>query len=98
MSHSPDPISIFFSYAHEDEALRDELAKHLRGLERQGVIQSWHDRKILPGSDWLHEIEQQLNSAQIILLLLSADFMDSDFCWSVELKRAIERTMQRKHV
>ncbi|NJL41041.1 MAG: toll/interleukin-1 receptor domain-containing protein [Leptolyngbyaceae cyanobacterium SM1_4_3] len=91
MSHSSDAIAIFFSYAHEDEALRDELAKHLRTLERQGIIQAWHDRKIVPGSEWRSEIEQQLNAAQIILLLISPDFMNSDFCWSVELERAIER-------
>ncbi|NJM71321.1 MAG: TIR domain-containing protein [Scytonema sp. RU_4_4] len=84
-------IEVFFSYAHEDENLRNELAKHLKLLERQGVIKAWYDRKITAGDEWKTEIEKQLNSAQIILLLVSSDFLASDFCWSVELKRAMKR-------
>ena len=85
----PDsPIEVFFSYAHEDEALRDELAKHLSILKRQGAIQSWHDRQIGAGVEWEAEIAAHLESAQIILLLISADFLDSDFCYDNELKRA----------
>ncbi len=85
------PIEVFFSYAHEDEALRDELAKHLRLLQRRGVIQSWHDRQIGAGIEWEAEIAAHLESARIILLLISADFLDSDFCYDNELKRALER-------
>ncbi len=84
-------IEVFFSYAHEDEELRDELAKHLKLLERQKVIAAWHDREIGAGTEWKHSIEQRLNSAQVILLLISADFLASDFCWGVELRRAMER-------
>lgn len=84
-------IEIFFSYAHEDEELRNELAKHLKLLERQRVIKAWHDRDITAGDEWEREIEKQLNAAQIILLLISADFMASDFCWSVDLERAMQR-------
>ena len=84
-------IEVFFSYAHEDEELRDELAKHLKLLERQKVISAWYDRDISAGDDWKQEIEQRLNSADVILLLISADFLASDFCWGVELKRAMER-------
>ena len=84
-------IEVFFSYAHEDEELRDELAKHLSLLERQKVIAAWYDREIGAGTEWKHSIEQRLNSAQVILLLISADFLASDFCWGVELRRAMER-------
>ncbi len=84
-------IEVFFSYAHEDEELRDELAKHLKLLERQKVISAWYDRDISAGDDWKQEIEQRLNSADVILLLISADFLASDFCWGVELDRAMER-------
>ncbi len=84
-------LKLFFSYSHKDETLRDELAKHLRTLTRQGVISSWHDRKILPGEEWDHQINDNLNTADIILLLVSSDFIDSDYCWDVEVKRAIER-------
>lgn len=91
---SPDsqqPLSIFFSYAHEDEALRDKLAKHLKLLERQGVIQQWHDRQILAGTEWKGQIDHHLETAQIILLLLSSDFLASDYCYDLEMKRALER-------
>lgn len=84
-------IEVFFSYAHEDEGLRNELAKHLRLLERQRLIKAWYDRDITAGGEWRREIETQLNAAQIILLLISSDFLASDFCWSVELERAMQR-------
>jgi hypothetical protein len=84
-------IEVFFSYAHEDEELRDELAKHLKLLERQKVIAAWYDREIGAGTEWEQSIEQRLDSARVILLLISADFLASDFCWGVELKRAMER-------
>lgn len=85
------PISVFFSYSHKDEELRDELAKHLSVLERNGVIASWHDRKIVPGQEWAGEIDEWMNAAQVILLLVSSDFIASDYCWNIEVKRAIER-------
>lgn len=84
-------IEIFFSYAYEDEDLRNELAKHLKLLERNKVIKAWYDRDITGGDEWKNEIEKQLNAAQIILLLISSDFLASDFCWSVQLERAMQR-------
>ncbi len=90
-SSSPKPIEVFFSYAHEDEKLRDELAKHLKLLQRQGVIKAWHDRKISAGTEWKDQIDEHLESARIILLLISPDFINSDYCFDIELKRAIER-------
>lgn len=88
---TPKAIKVFFSYAHEDEKLRDQLAKHLRILEREGVITGWHDRKISAGTDWAGEIDKHLNTARIILLLISVDFLYSDYRYGVELKRAMER-------
>lgn len=85
------PISVFFSYAHEDELLRDELAKHLKLLVRQNIIKTWYDRDITAGSEWAGQIGEKMESAQIILLLVSADFLASDYCYDVEMKRAIER-------
>jgi formylglycine-generating enzyme required for sulfatase activity len=84
-------IEIFFSYARKDELLRDELAKHLKPLQQEGIIKAWHDREIPPGAEWQNEIDRHLESAQIILLLISADFLASDYCYSFELKRALER-------
>ena len=72
--------SIFYSYAHEDENLRGQLEAHLSALRRQGEIAEWHDRQIVAGSDWAREIDAHLDSADIVLLLLSADFIASDYC------------------
>lgn len=85
------PIKIFFCYAHEDEPLLNKLKTHLKPLQRQGIIDVWYDRDISAGTEWEREISEQLNSAQIILLLVSPDFMDSDYCYSVEMKRSMER-------
>ena len=83
--------SVFMSYSHADEQLRDELEKHLAGLRRQGVITTWHDRRIGPGEELHGQISAQLDAADIILLLISADFLDSDYCYDVEVTRAMER-------
>ncbi|MEH2290483.1 toll/interleukin-1 receptor domain-containing protein [Nostoc sp.] len=92
MSLQPDQaIEVFYSYAHEDEKLREKLEKHLALLRREGVITEWHDRKIGAGKEWHNEIDIHLNSSQIILLLVSANFIASDYCWDVEVKRAMER-------
>jgi hypothetical protein len=85
------PIRIFFSYAHADDEWRDRLRKQLRPWERQGEIVCWCDRQIPPGGEWKIEIETQLSQADIILLLVSPDFLDSDFCMEQEYPRAIAR-------
>lgn len=85
------PVEVFVSYAHEDEELRRRLAKHLAILEREGLIQPWHGRQITPGTPWERVIDKHINSAQIILLLVSTDFLASDYCYGVEFRRAMER-------
>jgi len=82
---------VFFSYSHADEALRDKLEKQLSMLKRQGVIETWHDRRIGAGEEIAHAIDEQINRDDIILLLVSADFLDSDYCYDIEMKRAMER-------
>lgn len=82
---------VFFSYSHEDEALRDQLEKHLAMLKRQGIIESWHDRRMKAGSRLNWEIDRELNAADIILLLLSPDFLHSDYCYKIEKARALQR-------
>ncbi len=84
-------VKVFFSYSHKDEELRNELANHLTILQRQGVIKAWHDREISAGTEWANEIDRHMESARIILLLVSANFLASDYCYDIELKRAIER-------
>lgn len=88
---SEQPVSIFFSYSHKDEDLRDELESHLAFLRWQGRISAWHDRRLLPGNEWDHVIKKELNQADIILLLVTHNFINSQYCWDVEVKRALER-------
>jgi hypothetical protein len=83
--------SVFFSYSHEDEGLRDQLEKQLSMLKRQGVIETWHDRRIGAGEKISQTIDDHINSDDIILLLVSADFIASDYCYDIEMQRAMER-------
>jgi ABC-type multidrug transport system fused ATPase/permease subunit len=85
------PVKLFFCYAHEDEILLNKLRAHLKPIQRQGLIDVWHDRDISAGTEWEQAIKERLNMAEIILLLVSPDFMNSDYCYSVEMKRALER-------
>jgi hypothetical protein len=91
-SHFKDKkIKIFLSYSHKDENLRDELGKHLSLLKRQQIISAWHDRNISAGTEWASQISEHLETAKVILLLISADFLASDYCFDIEVKRAMER-------
>jgi len=82
---------VFFSYSHKDEGLRDQLETHLAMLRNQGLIESWHDRRIVAGSELDASIFGQLETADVILLLVSADFLASAYCYSKEMQRAMER-------
>src|SRR5258706_2919195 len=84
-------FEIFYSYAHKDEGLKKKLEIHLSLLKQEGLITGWYDREIRAGAEWASEIETHLNSAHIILLLVSPDFMASDYCYSIEMRRALER-------
>jgi N-acetylmuramoyl-L-alanine amidase len=86
-----EAFRVFYSYAHEDEAYKDKLVQHLSILKRRGYIAEWHDRKIEPGQKWSKEISDNLNAADIILLMVSSDFINSDYCYEIEMKTAIER-------
>ena len=84
-------INLFFSYSHQDEALRNELDKHLTILKRNGIINTWHDRCILPGAEFDKEISLNLKKADIILILISPDFLASDYCYDNEMKFAMRK-------
>ncbi|MES2988706.1 MAG: toll/interleukin-1 receptor domain-containing protein [Pseudomonadota bacterium] len=90
--------TVFFSYSHADEALRDQLEKQLSLLKRQGVIDTWHDRRIGAGQEIDHQISAQIEAADIILLLVSPDFLDSDYCYDREMIRAMERHEAREAI
>ncbi len=93
---APRAIEIFYSYSHRDEALKDKLVVHLAGLRRKGIITEWHDRMIAAGTEWKGQIDAHLDSAHVILLLVSPDFLASNYCWDVEVKRALERHEKRE--
>lgn len=82
---------VFFSYSHVDETLRDQLEIQLALLKRQGVIETWHDRRIEAGEDLHNAISSNLERADIILLLISPDFLASDYCYDKEMTRALDR-------
>jgi hypothetical protein len=82
---------VFFSYSHDDEQYRDQLEKHLALLKREGFIESWHDRRIQAGSALAQEIDRQLERSDVVLLLVSASFLASDYCYGIEMQRAMER-------
>lgn len=88
---SQKPVVVFYSYAHKDAKSRVRLAKHLAILRRLGVIEEWHDRDIDAGEEWRNSIDKHLEAADIILLLVSADFIASDYCWDKEVARAMDR-------
>jgi hypothetical protein len=85
------PVNVFFCYAPQDEELRNELEKHLALLEREGYVKGWSAGMIGAGDDARREIERQIDRADLILLLVSADFLASDQLYEVELRRALTR-------
>jgi hypothetical protein len=82
---------IFFSYSHKDEELRNELEIHLSMLKREGLIDAWHDRRILAGAEIDSEISSALENADVILLLVSAHFLASKYCFDIEMSRALQK-------
>ena len=84
-------VKLFISYSHRDEELRQQLDKHLASLKRQKVIEAWHDRKIEAGMEWAQKIDDNLNKADIILLLISPDFICSNYCSEIEMRQAVKR-------
>jgi TIR domain-containing protein len=85
------PFLVFYSYSHADVRMLDRLRTHLAMLRRHGLITEWYDRDIEAGAQWRDEIAAQLDAADVILLLVSADFLASDFCFEDEMTRAVER-------
>jgi TIR domain len=87
----PGAPIIFYSYAREDQRHVEALRSQLSVLRREGKIQEWYDRQIDPGRSWATEIDENLAKADVILMLLSPDFFNSDYCWGVETTQALQR-------
>ena len=98
MKQQSRTIDIFCCYAREDEDLLEKLKRHLSPLRRQGVIDVWYDREIRAGTEWEEEIKRHLNEAHVILLLISPDFIHSDYCYDTEMKRAMARHERKEAV
>ncbi len=101
-SNPPSPVSnttipkkIFFSYSKYDREYLEQLTRHLAVLRRKGKIAAWDDHQILPGEEWDDAIKDELNHADIILLLISSDFLATDYIWDVEIKTAMDRHAQK---
>ncbi len=84
-------FNFFISYSFKDEHFKNELKSHFRGLINNKTIKAWDGRAILPGEDWDNKIKKKLEEADVILFLVSSDFMNSDYIKDVEIKHAIER-------
>jgi len=84
-------LRVFISYSHEDKSLLKELEIHLALLRDQRVITIWYDQDIGAGTEWKPEIDNHLNEADIILLLVSPNFMNSYYCYHIEMERAMQR-------
>src|SRR5262249_16955345 len=91
MSQAGRALSLFISYSHKDDAMREKLDTHLAVVKRQRVFDVWHDRRITGGREWADAIDEALERADVILLLVSADFLASDYCYDKELNRAMQR-------
>ena len=84
-------LRAFISYSHTDESLKDEFVKHLHPLKRLGLLENWHDRKIRPGDEFDKSISNELDKADLVFLLISVDFINSKYCYDIELERSMEK-------
>src|SRR5215472_9700070 len=88
-------IEVFYAYAPKDDTWVQELEKHLSLLQRQGIISTWHPRLIAAGADWQHVIDDHFHRASLILLLISPDFLASDYCYGYEMQEALKREREQ---
>jgi hypothetical protein len=88
------PWRVFYSYSHRDADLRSELARYLTPLRRNGKIEEWYDRKIEVGTNWENEITAKLDYADLVLFLITENFLDSEYCFGVEVEKVL---IQLKH-
>jgi hypothetical protein len=91
MSTTLAPLEVFYSYADADERFLHKMEKHLSLLKHEGLITTWHIRRITAGSNTEKIVDCHLNTAPVILLLISADFLASDYCYGTEMQQALQR-------
>jgi hypothetical protein len=84
------PLKLFLSYAHEDRDIVAELRKHLAPLRYEQIVTDWYDLELIPGQDWDREILSQLESSDLVLVMVSADFVASKYAYGRELSLALD--------
>lgn len=89
------PVRIFISYSRRDQSYIDGLLAHLAVLQRQNLITVWLDSEVAAGTEWSSEIRRHLEMSDIILLMISADYLASNSCWGIELMHAMQRHYER---
>ena len=93
---APAPLKAFLSYCHADAGLKEELLNHLKPLERLKLVEAWHDGDINVGQDWEKVISSNLKGADIIVLLVTIDFINSEYCYEKEFMAAVDRHKAKK--
>ena len=91
LSGSDDALKLFVSYSHVDEEIKASFIKHIQPLSRMNLISEWHDAKIEPGDKWSEKIIEQINGADIVIFLVSIDFINSKYCYDIEMETALKR-------
>jgi hypothetical protein len=86
-----DMARAFISYTHADEQLKDQFLLHLAPLKREGLIEIFHDRMLRPGDHLDESIQEELAASDLVILLVSAAFLNSEYCYEEEMKRAFAR-------
>jgi nucleoside phosphorylase len=84
-------LTLYYVYSYEDKLLREKLEEHLISLSRLGIISSWHDREINTETEWVDTTNQHVETASVILLLVSPDFLSSGYSYGTEMRRALQR-------
>lgn len=87
----PKPLNVFISYSHKDEAHVDELKKHLVTLRQRDIVADWYDRELISGDSLDEELRSKLTNSDLVLFIISVDFLASWYCYEVELKETLKR-------
>ena len=91
-------VKVFLSYSHRDSAYKEQLCKHLIQLKRNEIIETWTDNLIKPGQLWEEEISKQMENANVFILLISVDFLNSYYCFEKELNVALQKHHDHKAI
>jgi len=86
-----DSLKVFTSYNRKDVSYLNDFQEHLVGLKQNGLIQEWNDHAVMPGEEWARVVKKKISESDIIVFLVSSDFIASDYIHDIEINKAIER-------